>query len=366
VTVRVAASEAEGRVAAADPLRAPVEAWIDATLAAHGDERAQRLARLEHCLRLGRSGRRADDLAAARDEIVRALVAMPAKLAVLGLFARGDRCEPVAAGSRSLAAARAPEQPPALHALAPDELLARFGSDVLGAEGRLVDLGTGDGRSFVQLAMRSRARELVAIDIAWSYTLAAANSRAAAIDALPSRATYVVLGPGGGPTGVRCRYVPVTPEQFRFADRLAAVTLAAIGKRSADVVTMLYPMHVPQPLSDGTTGRAVVVQLATALELLGPGGTGLLVTEDTGAWRDVARSLLGQPRVAEVAIVEEALAPAHLRALGIEPYTLSAGELDLAIGKQFTAKAIPSEQAYAAVAPVSWGLAVLWRMIAAD
>jgi hypothetical protein len=374
-----------------DPLAATIRDWLVATIAAPDPELARRLDGIARCLRLFAAGRRrslaelaADQrllnalhprgdaartsLHAHRDALAAALARAPTHLAALGLV---DLDAPVVPSSTpSLADANAVlAAHEAAHAgprrvareIDVDELVCLFDARLRAATGRWIDLGSGDGVSLARLAARSAAREIVATDVAWSYSLLAANHRRDAIAALPPHCRYMVFGSAGGPAGIACELVAIGEPEFRYADLLAETMLRALGPRSCDVVTLLYPMHMPVPTRNGPRMCAELV-LDTALTLLRGGGIGLVITESTAAWRGLVRVLLDHDRVAGFDHLAAPVSARQLRELGIEPYTPSAAELDANLGARFTRKAVAYDESFAPAHPFAWGLPLIFTV----
>lgn len=369
---------------AGEGLAAAVAAWLRETAVAADDECAARWAGLQRCLQAARDGgelaRRAatSDLAQARALLVeqapaltRILARASTQLAAYAVAAGWATDRVVdSQGARSgveHAAVRAERDArrvgrPGVRAVEVDELVALWDALCLSSPGRWVDLGSGDGRSLARIAAAAAASELIGTDVAWSYSVMAANHRGAAIQALPPRTRYLVFGPAGGPEGAQCEHIPVSAAEFRFADALAETMRRVLTPRSASVCTLLFPLHMPQPTRAGPTRSAAEVLLETAVALLGDGGVGLVVTENFDVLRGLGALLLAHRRVAAIDHVPRPLSAAQLRALGIEPYTPSAAELDAKLGARFTARAASYDESFRAVAPFAWGFPLLFSV----
>lgn len=175
--------------------------------------------------------------------------------------------------------------------------------------GTWVDLGTGAGHSLAGLARRAPGAHFVGVDLA--------SARLGRLARLPAHARRLLLGAPDAP-------LPPGPAD---ADTLAQVARGALGPRSADVLSLLYPVHQRDPSADQPDRLSVEVQLDTALSVLRPGGTGLLVTEDPAAWRRCAQRLAADPRVRCLELVPEAVSAAQLVELGVQPYQPTLGDL---------------------------------------
>ncbi len=368
---------------AGEELAAEVEVWLRESASAGDEEFAARWSVLRRCLMDVRDAsdlaRRTDtDLAGARRLLVeqtaalaQVLVRASTQLAAFGVARRwtGER---IVASQGSLseaehAAVRAERATrrrgrPGLRSVEVDELVLLWDALCLSSRGRWVDLGSGDGRSLARIAAAASASELIGTDVAWSYTVMAANYRGSAIDSLPPRTRYVVYGPAGGPAGAGCEYVQVSAAEFRHADVLAETMRRTLGPRSASVATLLFPLHMPQATRAGPARSAAELMLETATALLGDGGVGLVVTENREALRKLGLLLLGHRRVAQIEYTTRPLSAAQLQAMGIEPYTPSAAELDAALGARFTARAASHAESFRPVAPFAWGFPLLYTV----
>jgi hypothetical protein len=374
-----------------DPLAATIRDWLDATIAAPDPELARRLDGIARCLRLFAAGRhrpiaelaadqrllnalrpRADaartSLHAHRDALAAALARAPTHLAALGLVdldapvVRSSTPSPADAGAVRTAHEAAHAGPRRVaREIDLDEFVCLFDAHLRAVTGRWIDLGSGDGVSLARLAARTTAGEIVGTDVAWSYSLLAANHRRVAIAALPPHCRYIIFGPGGGPAGLACELVAIGEPEFRHADQLAETMRRALGPQSCDVVTLLYPMHMPVPTRSGPRVCAEIV-LDTALALLRGGGIGLVVTESPAAWRGLVRTLLEHDRVAGLDHLAAPVSARQLRELGIEPYTPSAAELDADLGARFTRKAVAYDESFAPAHPFAWGLPLIFTV----
>ncbi len=361
-----------------------IEAWLRDAAVAADDDLTARWAVLERCLRGGKRSGEVTRWAAVQTPaavrallatetaaLAKALVRASTHLAAHGIgtgwtepdvvASRGQVPEVEQTAVRAERAARCSARP-CLRAIDAAEMVLLWDALCLSSRGRWVDLGSGDGRSLARLAANSAASELVGTDVTWSYTVMAANFRGEAIRGLPPRTRYLVFGPGGGPDGTRCEYVQITGGEFRFADVLAETMRRTLGPRSASVVTLLFPLHMPQPTRAGPARSAAEVLLETAVALLADGGVGLVVTENREVLRQLGLLLLAHRRVVTIEYTTRPLSSAQLRAMGIEPYTPSAAELDATLGARFTARTASHAESFQAVAPFAWGFPLLFSV----
>ena len=152
-----------------------------------------------------------------------------------------------------------------------------------------VDLGCGEGASVAALARTRPAVDFVGVDIGpepadW-----------------PSTARFVGLAEGDA----------------------AALHHQTAGLLSeASVVSLLYPIHREQ-----SGELAVVHQVRTALQILEPGGQGVLVSEDPVAVRAAVDALVRDPRCGAVDVLDGCWSRDQLHALGIQPYRPTWSEL---------------------------------------
>jgi hypothetical protein len=174
---------------------------------------------------------------------------------------------------------------------------------------RWVDLGAGDGRTAESMA--ARGHDVLAVDRRPQ----------------PLRAGVARVLVDGSST-----------------DAVAAATVGAVGAGTAGVVSLFYPLHAVGP-----AGVRFEPRLSTALELLRPGGLGILVTEDPIAQAAAVRMLDPDERVSALWTVPEPLSGAQLRALAIEPYAPRWDEVATGPGPD------------ASLGAFTWGLVVLFR-----
>jgi hypothetical protein len=367
--VRVRASEAWTEISADyDPLAPLLRSWFERTAATEGDELMERLLRcegcLEVCVRTHLSWAKGHDtpalqrakscldnwrllLATARGgaapqsirnrlsdleaDTTAFLAAMPGRLALLEFDFEASHPLPSAnsmAGGPGTRSLPPPTQNPLLREIDLPQLLREWSGEVLARTGRWVDLGSGDGRSLAALAALSSSAEVLGVDLAWSFSIDAANRLDSGAQELPPNAAYLLFGEGEGPRGLTLHKIKATARDRMYPDALGARIVATIGARSAALLTLLYPIHMPQTGRDRKTRPAHVYQLYTALNLLGPGGIGIVVTEDPRVWRTAVEVLLEQPVVESISYLPCAIAGEQLRTMGIIPYEATMGELD--------------------------------------
>lgn len=179
-----------------------------------------------------------------------------------------------------------------------------------------VDLGTGDGTTLAGLASRHSDTRWVGIDLVG----------APPEHPLPDNALRLLVAAG-------------SPED------IAAAVLETVPAGTAALVTLCYPAHRKVRGADGPV-LAHLPQLDTALQLLAPGGRGVLITEDPIALRTALAHLRAHPLARSVAPWAGPLPAAALSAAGVTPYTPTLAELG----------PVPASLADRNLGPFRWGL----------
>lgn len=220
--------------------------------------------------------------------------------------------------------------------LSPDEAMHRWEGIGLASDELWVDIGSGNGDSLGRLARRHRAR-FIGVDTETSVELGyelATQSRF--LDNLPENVRYVLLSwnrPGKGPLShprleqesMMGRWLDRTSQD----DRISAATVHAIGEETASVVSFIFPYLHSKPRSlverlfNGPVPQTLDYQMRTAVQLLRPGGLGVIFLE-TGRQGEEGRlvewvlnGLRGRP---EIASIEVATQPIEVERLGVAPY----------------------------------------------
>lgn len=223
-----------------------------------------------------------------------------------------------------------------VNTLSAEEAVRRWEGIRLAPDELWVDIGSGNGNSLGRLARKHRAR-FIGVDTETSVELGyelATQSRF--LDNLPENVRYVLLSwnrIGLGPLSHRRleqnslmgRWLDRTSQD----DRISAATVHAIGEGTASVVSFIFPYLHSKPRSlvgrlfSGPVPQTLDYQMRTAVQLLRPGGLGVIFLE-TGRQgeegRLVERVLNGLRGRPEVASIEVATQPIEVERLGVAPY----------------------------------------------
>ncbi len=219
-----------------------------------------------------------------------------------------------------------------------------------------VDLGSGDGESLRNMALRNPSGRFLGVEVASSTQAARAAELTTAATMLPCNVTYLMLG-SHARASEHVVVRALSDADLRLPDRIADATVAAVGRDAATIVTLLYPLHNQQRDGTGRVRLAVEHQLESAVAMLRPGGMGVLVTEDIVALQRCAALLVEDSRVSSVCVVKEAVRAEQLLEMGITPFRPSWRDIVHA----------PVPSTHDGLRPFWWGLVLFfWRAREAD
>lgn len=226
-----------------------------------------------------------------------------------------------------------------IESISPTQASERFRTLPLGRDQTLIDIGSGDGTTFLNTARRYPEARFIGVDYDSSTAIYDGMS-AGTFKTMPPNATYYCVGTDTWPEDSGLTHIstlkrPHGPNEEKYGGALGFL-MGEMGEQSADAITWFYPQMgrhtsmefwelLATPISifaakpDPFQGPGDRI-LQVGISLLKPGGTGIIVIEKSDL--PVALEVLRRsPEITSAQVSSEALSKTALESLGIKPYS---------------------------------------------
>lgn len=230
---------------------------------------------------------------------------------------------------------------PQVKHLPPSAMVERF-LNITPASGLWFDHGTGNASTLINQARRFTGAKFVGVDFESTYLETLATSLA---QTAPDNLTYglfhqnnLVDHVASNPVFVALKMFPHGwPKHVSVDDETDRLIETQWGQRFAGVASLFYPttqggrssllmplialMSLGDPaLRHSWFSNPFEQKMATLIRSLADGGQGVLVLENRDDLEHAIRYLKKQPRVKQIQVTEEKLAPSDLERMEIVPY----------------------------------------------